>query len=70
MQGQLLDDFKDPLRAPKRIEANENRPNPSVEDRIAALEAKIEALHSEVEAQNAIIKQLQERRDQRQQKKK
>ena len=39
-----------------------------VEDRIAALEAKVEALQSELEAQKALIKQLQELLD-RQQKK-
>jgi hypothetical protein len=32
----------------------------TVEDRIAALEAKVEALRSELEAQTALIKQLQE----------
>ena len=37
-----------------------------VEDRIAALEAKVEVLQKEVEAQKAAIKQLQERLDQQQ----
>jgi len=39
-----------------------------VEDRIAALEAKVEALQREVETQKAIIKQLQELLDQQQKK--
>ena len=37
-----------------------------VEDRIAALEAKVEALQSELEAQKALIKQLQELLDRQQ----
>jgi hypothetical protein len=49
--------------------ANEVRVNVrSVEDRIAALEAKVDLLQSELEAQNALIKQLMELLD-RQQKK-
>ena len=40
----------------------------SVEDRIAALEAKVEALQREVETQKAMIKQLQELLDQQQKK--
>ena len=49
--------------------ATEGRVNAGpVEDRIAALEAKVEALQSELEAQKALIKQLQELLD-RQQKK-
>jgi hypothetical protein len=39
-----------------------------VEDRIAALEAKVEALQREVETQKAILKQLQELLDQQQKK--
>ena len=59
-----------------RIRAT-NRPTPaaersvnpgSVEDRIAALEAKIEALQNELEAQKAVIKQLQELLNRQQQK--
>ena len=39
-----------------------------VEDRIAALEAKVEALQREVETQKAMIKQLQDVLDQQQKK--
>jgi hypothetical protein len=56
------------LRATNRQTlATEARVNAwSVEDRIAALEAKVEALQREVETQKAIIKQLQELLDQQQ----
>ena len=58
------------LGLPNRLtRAPENRVNAApVEDRIAALEAKVEALQNELEAQKALIKQLQELLD-RQQKK-
>jgi hypothetical protein len=39
-----------------------------VEDRIAALEARVEALQNELEAQKALIKHLQELLDQQQKK--
>ena len=49
--------------------ATEGRVNAGpVEDRIAALEAKVEALQREVETQKATIKQLQELLDQQQKK--
>ena len=49
--------------------ATEGRVNAGpVEDRIAALEAKVEALQREVETQKALIKQLQDLRDQPQKK--
>ena|SRR5437762_4829116 len=58
------------LRATNRqAPATEGRVNAgSVEDRIAALEAKVEALQSELDAQKALIKQLQELLDRQQRK--
>ena len=60
-----LDNFLNRLRTTNRqTPATEGRVNAgSVEDRIAALEAKVEALQSELEAQKALIKQLQEMLD-------
>ena len=60
MEGQLLDGSLRPLPAPKQIQASESRPNPSIEDRIAALEAKVQALQKEVETQKAMIEQLRQ----------
>jgi TolA-binding protein len=56
------------LRATNRQTlAAEGRVNAGpVEDRIAALEAKVEALQNELEAQKGLIKQLQELLDRQQ----
>ena len=64
------DGFLNRLRATNRQTlATEGRGNAGpVEDRIAALEAKVEALQREVETQKAMIKQLQELLDQQQKK--
>jgi hypothetical protein len=69
-----LDSFGLPnkLRATDRRTpaANESTVNAGrVEDRIAALEAKVDELQSELEAQKALIKHLQELLDRQQQKK-
>ena len=65
------DGFLNSLRATNRQTlATEGRVDAGpVEDRIAALEAKVEALQREVETQKAMIKQLKELLDQQQQKK-
>jgi hypothetical protein len=73
IQGKLLDGNQDSFLAPKRLEATEARPNPStpnpsVEDRIATLEARIAALEGELEAQRTLIKRLQEQLDQQKKK--
>jgi hypothetical protein len=54
------------LRLPNRLApAPDARVNAgTVEDRIAALEAKVAVLEAEIEAQRALIKQLEERLDQ------
>jgi hypothetical protein len=66
----------DNLGLPNRLRATNRQPLAAegrvnavpVEDRIAALEAKVQALQSELEAQKALIKQLQELLEQQQKK--
>jgi hypothetical protein len=60
--GGLLNRLRLPNRLTPPTEAGVNAR--TVEDRIAALEAKVAVLEAEIEGQRALIKQLEERLDQ------